>query len=63
MGISMEDINGLGEMEFARLEQRVEKLLSVWEIKNLRGQAAIFHDDQHIGEKRRELKSAEASRF
>lgn len=57
MGISMEDINGLGEMEFARLEQRVEKLLSVWEIKNLRGQAAIFHDDQHIGEKRRELKA------
>ena len=57
MGISMEDINGLCEAEFARLEQRVEKLLSVWEIKNLRGQAAAFHDDQHIGEKRRELKA------
>ena len=49
------EIDTLADEEFAKLEQRVEKLLSVWEIKNLRGQAATFHDDQHIGEKRREL--------
>ena len=49
------EIETLADEEFSKLEQRVEKLLSVWEIKNLRGQAATFHDDQHIGEKRREL--------
>ena len=43
------EIDTLADEEFAKLEQRVEKLLSVWEIKNLRGQAATFHDDQHIG--------------
>ncbi len=55
MTITMDDIRSLSEEEFEELELRVEKLLSVWEIKNLRGQAAIFHDDQHIGEARREL--------
>lgn len=55
MSISREEIEYLSEEEFNLLELRVEKLLSVWEIKNLRGQAAIFHDDQHIGERRREL--------
>lgn len=53
----MEDIRSLSEEEFEELERRVEKLLSVWAVKNLRGQAAAFHDDQHIGEKRRELKA------
>lgn len=55
--ITLEDINELNEAEFAQLEQKIEQLLSVWEIQNLRGQAAIFHDDQHIGEPRRELKA------
>ena len=34
------EIDTLADEEFAKIEQRVEKLLSVWEIKNLRGQAA-----------------------
>ena len=53
----MEVLSGLTDEAFAELEARVEKMLSVWEIKNLRGQAATFHDDQHIGEPRRELKA------
>ncbi len=57
MEYTIEDIRGLSEEEFEELERRVEKLLSVWAVKNLRGQAAAFHDDQHIGEKRRELKA------
>lgn len=57
MEYTMEDIRSLSEEEFEELERRVEKLLSVWAVKNLRGQAAAFHDDQHIGEKRRELKA------
>ncbi|HIR13831.1 MAG TPA: hypothetical protein IAB31_07905 [Candidatus Choladousia intestinavium] len=52
-----EYIESLSEEEFEELEMRIKKLTAVWEIKNLRGQAAIFHDDQHIGEKRRELKA------
>ena len=55
MNIDREEIDMLTEAEFTQLEARIEKLLSVWEIQNLRGQAATFHDDQHIGEKRREL--------
>lgn len=57
MSISREELDQLPEEEFTQLENKVEKLLAVWEIKNLRGQAATFHDDQHIGEKRRELKA------
>lgn len=57
MSVEMEDLDNLSEKEFEDLERRLFKLLSIWEIKNLRGQAAIFHDDQHIGEQRRELKA------
>lgn len=53
--ITIEDLESLTEEEFAALEKKVQRLTSVWEISNLRGNAAIFHDDQHIGEKRREL--------
>ena len=59
----MEIINEMSDEEFAALEIRIEKLLSVWEIKNLRGQAATFHDDQHIGERRRELKALKHPSF
>jgi len=58
---TMDDLDDLGDLDnlsddaFIGLERRVEKLLAVWEIKNLRGQAAIFHDDAHIGQRRREL--------
>lgn len=55
MNITLDDLNALNDEEFEALEHQVEKLISVWEIQNLRGNAAIFHDDQHIGEKRREL--------
>lgn len=49
------DFDDLTCEEFAILEKQIDRLISVWEIQNLRGNAAIFHDDQHIGEKRREL--------
>ncbi|MGL6198422.1 MAG: hypothetical protein ACRC3H_05750 [Lachnospiraceae bacterium] len=49
------DIDQLSDEEFEKVEQLVARVTSVWKIKNLRGNKAIFHDDQHIGEKRREL--------
>lgn len=57
------DLDGMTDAEFEALEQRVNRLLSIWEIKNLRGQAATFHDDQHIGEKRKELKALKHPAF
>lgn len=53
--LTADDFADLTENEFAEMEARVDRLLAVWEIKNLRGQAAIFHDDAHLGERRREL--------
>lgn len=47
----------LTDEEFEILEKEVNRLISVWEVQNLRGNAAIFHDDQHLGETRRELNS------
>lgn len=55
--ISREDIDLLTEEELEALEKRVEKLTAIRQVKNLRGCAAIFHDDQHIGQIRRELQS------
>ncbi len=52
---TMEDLDLLDEKEIHQLEKRVDRLMSVWQIQNLRGNAAVFHDDQHIGEQRREL--------
>lgn len=52
---TMEEIEALTEEEFLEAEKRADRLMSAWEIQNLRGNAAIFHDDQHIGEQRREL--------
>ena len=49
MRVTLEDIDLLSEEEFLEAEKKIEKLISVWEVKNLRGRAAIFHDDQHIG--------------
>lgn len=63
MKIEKEWLDSFSEEEFEELEKRIKKLLAVWEIKNLRGQAAIFHDDQHIGESRRELKALEHPSF
>jgi hypothetical protein len=55
MTVTADEFAALSDSEFEELEAQVEKLLAIWQIKNLRGQAAIFHDDQHIGEKRRQL--------
>ena len=55
MTVTAEELAALTDSEFEELEAQVEKLLAVWQIANLRGQAAIFHDDQHLGEKRRPL--------
>ena len=55
--ITIKDLDLLSEEELKSLEKDIDGQLSVWEVCNLRGQAAIFHDDQHIGEKRRELKA------
>ena len=52
---TMEEIDALTEEEFVEVERRTERMMAIWDIQNLRGNAAIFHDDQHIGEKRREL--------
>ncbi|HHV11016.1 MAG TPA: SnoaL-like domain-containing protein [Clostridiales bacterium] len=43
------------EGELIELEQQIDKLLAAWEIQNLRGTLYRFHDDQHIGDQRREL--------
>lgn len=53
--IDRQDLELLTEEELSALEGRVQRLLAVWQVKNLRGCAAIFHDDQHIGQPRREL--------
>lgn len=55
MNLTIDDLDALTPGELDALEARLNRLLSAWEIANLRGQAAIFHDDQHIGEPRREL--------
>jgi hypothetical protein len=55
MNISADDLAELSEPEFEDAEREIAKLVAVWEINNVRGTAAIFWDDQHIGEPRREL--------
>lgn len=57
MDLTAEDLATLTDAEFEVLEVEVERLLAVWQVKNLRGTKAIWHDDQHMGEKRRELES------
>ena len=57
MRVTKEDLDLLSEEEFLQAEKTVDKLIAVWEIRNLRGRAAIFHDDQHIGQPRKELKA------
>lgn len=49
------DLEALTERELIELDGLLDRLISACEIQNLRGNVAIFHDDQHIGEKRREL--------
>ena len=63
MKVTMEDIDLLTEEEFLEAEKTVNRLIAVWEVKNLRGRAAIFHDDQHIGQPRKELKAMDHPSF
>lgn len=63
MMITIEDIELLSEEEFIEAEKTVEKLIAVWEVKNLRGRAAVFHDDQHINQPRKELKAMDHPSF
>jgi hypothetical protein len=51
------DLAVLDADEFEALEAEVNRQLAVWDVKNLRGTKAIWHDDQHMGQKRRELES------
>lgn len=58
-----EDLELLDESEFAAVEKEVDKLISVWQIKNLRAELMLFHDDQHIGEPRRQLMAVNHPEF
>lgn len=57
MSMDVSVFDGMDAASFEALETRVERLLAAWEVQNLRGGAAIFHDDQHIGQKRREVQA------
>lgn len=50
-------IEELSEDEFLELEGIVAKLTAIWEIKNLFGLWCVYWDDQHIGEKRQQLRA------
>ena len=63
LDIKISDFDLFSDAEIEQLELQTEKLMSAWEIQNIRGQAATFHDDQHIGEKRRELKALKHPSF
>lgn len=45
----------LTEEKLCALERQTARLMDAWEVQNLRGSAAVFWDDQRIGESRREL--------
>lgn len=55
LDIQLSDFDLLTEEEFEVLELETARLTSVWQVQNMRGCAAIFWDDQHIGERRHEL--------
>lgn len=57
LDIQLSDFDMLTDEEFEALEQETARLTSAWKIQNMRGCAAIFWDDQRIGEKRHELKA------
>ena len=56
-GFVREDLDLLTEEELTALEREVARLTAAWEVQNMRGCAAVFWDDQRIGEPRRELKA------
>ncbi len=58
-----EDLLELSEEELSLIEAEVDTLISVWQVKNLRAELMLFHDDQHIGEPRRQLMAVEHPKF
>ncbi len=52
--LRLEDLDLLTEKEFTEMEQTVFRLLSCWQVSNMRGALAVYWDDQRIGEKRHE---------
>lgn len=57
LDININDFDLLSDEEFEALEAETARLTSAWQVQNMRGCAAIFWDDQRIGEKRHELKA------
>lgn len=53
--IDINDLDNLSKDELNDLEQQLHRLIASWQIQNLRATAWRFHDDQHVGDKRREL--------
>lgn len=47
--VEIEELNLLTDEEFYELEREIDKQTAAWNIQNLRGKAAIYHDDQRIG--------------
>jgi len=57
LDICLADFDLLSDEEFEAMEREVARLTSAWQVQNMRGCAAVFWDDQRIGEKRHELNS------
>lgn len=57
LDITISDLDLLTDEEFEALEKEVARLDSCRKVQNMRGCAAVFWDDQRIGEKRHELNS------
>ena len=57
LNITRNDLDLLTDEELSELERQTARLMAAWEVQNLRGCAAVFWDDQRIGEPRRELKA------
>ena len=55
LDFTREDLDLLSDAELSVLERQTERLLAAWQVQNLRGCAAVFWDDQRIGEPRREM--------
>lgn len=57
LDVRVSDFDCLTDEEFEAMELEVARLTSCWKVQNMRGCAAIFWDDQRIGEKRHELQA------
>ena len=55
LDLNISDLDSLTEKEFEKIELEIARLISAWQVQNMRGCAAVFWDDQRIGERRHEL--------